>query len=136
MSSARVLDQLEVIHTYSRADAIADGVLLDVTELAAEQGIRYPVAIATHAWDAAVAWDPAHGAMQDETGRQWDVLTMAAMALRRARRLGLTGLQIFTVYVVPNRPGADEPEPVNLGISVGPGDNYEPVLTITGPADL
>src|SRR5690606_17137738 len=113
-----------------------DGVLHDVTELAAEQGIRYPVAIATHAWDAAVAWDPAHGAMQDETGRQWDVLTMAAMALRRARRLGLTGLQIFTVYVVPNRPGADEPEPVNLGISVGPGDNYEPVLTITGPADL
>lgn len=135
MSSARVIDQLEVIHVYSRANAIADGVLHDVTELAAEQGIRYPVAIATHAWDAAVAWDAANGAMQDETGRQWDVLTMAAVALRRARRLRLTGLQEFTVYVVPNRRDAEEPEPVTLGISVGPGDNYEPVLTITAPAD-
>ncbi len=74
--------------------------------------------------------------MQDETGRQWDVLTMAAVALRRASRLRLTGLQEFTVYVVPNRLGADEPEPVTLGISVGPGDNYEPALTITSSADL
>lgn len=136
MSSARAIDQLEVIHAYSRADAIADGVLHDVTELAAQQGMRYPVAIATHAWDAAVAWDEAHGAMQDETGRQWDVLTMAAVALRRASRLRLTGPQMFTVYVVPNRPGAEEPEPVTLGISVGPGDNHEPVLTITASADL
>jgi hypothetical protein len=75
----------EVISAYSRANAIADGVLHDVTALAAEQGIRYPVAIAAHAWAAAVAWD--HGAMQDETGRQWDVLTMAAHALRRAKLL-------------------------------------------------
>lgn len=124
----------EVISAYSRADAIADGVLHDVTALAAERGIRYPLAIAAHAWAAAVAWD--HGAMQDETGRQWDVLTMAAHALRRAKLLKLSGLQEFTVYVVPNRRGAEEPEPVTLGIDVGPGDNFEPVLTITAPADL
>lgn len=47
MSSAGAIDQLEVIHAYIRADAIADGVLHDVTELAAQQGMRYPVAIAT-----------------------------------------------------------------------------------------
>lgn len=124
----------DVISAYSRANAIEDGVLHDVTKLATEQGIRYPVAIAAHAWAAAVAWD--HGAMQDETGRQWDVLTMAAHALRRARILRLSGRQEFTVYVVPNRPGAEDPEPVTLGIDVGPGDNFEPVLTITAPADL
>ncbi|WP_458683597.1 DUF6573 family protein [Prescottella equi] len=124
----------EIIHAYSRADAIADGVLHDVTELAREQGILHPVAIAAHAWSDAVAWD--HGPMQDETGRVWDVLTMAAHALRRAKRLRLEGLQLFTVYAVPNRADAEEPEPVNLGISIGPGDNYEPVLTITAAADL
>lgn len=125
----------EIIHAYSRADAIADGVLHDVTELATEQGILYPVAIASHAWNAAVAWDEDHGSMQDETGRLWDVLTMAAHALRRAKRQRLNGLQLFTVYVVPNRPDAEDPEPVALGISVGPGDHLEPVLTITAAAD-
>ncbi|CAG7637016.1 DUF6573 family protein [Rhodococcus opacus] len=135
MSTAPTTADFEVIKAYSRADAITDGVLHDVTELAAQQGILYPVSIATHAWDVAVAWDDANGAMQDETGRQWDVLTMAAHALRRAKRLRLLGMQEFTVYAVPNRPGAEEPEPVTLGIAVGPGDNLEPVLTITAPAD-
>ncbi|MDH6283961.1 DUF6573 family protein [Prescottella agglutinans] len=124
-----------VIHAYSRADAFADGTLRDVTELASEQGVLYPVAVASHAWAAAVAWDETNGALQDETGRLWDVLTMAAYALRRAKRLGLRGLQEFTVYTVPNRPGAEDPEPVALGISVGPGDTGEPVLTITAAAD-
>ena len=125
----------EIIHAYSRADAIADGVLHDVTKLAREQGILYPVAVASHAWANAVAWDEANGALQDETGRLWDVLISAAHGLRRAKRLNLQGLQEFTVYAVPNRPGAEDPEPVALGISVGPGDIGEPVLTITAAAD-
>ncbi|MCQ4122782.1 DUF6573 family protein [Rhodococcus tibetensis] len=123
------------INEYSRADAIADGTLHDVTAIAREQGILFPVAVAAHAWADAVAWGDNHGAMQDETGRLWDVLSIAAYALRKARRLGLTGLQPFTVYVVPNSAGAQEPEPVALGIEVGPGDLGEPVLTITSAAD-
>jgi hypothetical protein len=35
----------ELIHRYSRADAIRDGVLIDVSETARAAGIRYPVAL-------------------------------------------------------------------------------------------
>src|SRR3990172_13277670 len=34
-----------VIYSYSRADAINDGVLVDVSTLAKEAGIKYPVAV-------------------------------------------------------------------------------------------
>src|SRR5262245_38473202 len=35
----------DLIHRYSRADALRDGVLIDVSETAREAGIRWPVAI-------------------------------------------------------------------------------------------
>jgi hypothetical protein len=44
-----------VIHQYSRADALADGVLIDATELAREAGFRYPVALTSAAWHECVA---------------------------------------------------------------------------------
>jgi len=34
-----------VIHTYTRAQAIEDGVLIDVSEMAREAGFRWPVAV-------------------------------------------------------------------------------------------
>jgi hypothetical protein len=35
----------ELIHSYSRRQAIADGVLIDVTPTAREAGIKFPVAL-------------------------------------------------------------------------------------------
>jgi len=35
----------EVIHAYTRADAIADGAIVDVSAAAREAGIRHPVAL-------------------------------------------------------------------------------------------
>jgi hypothetical protein len=40
-----MFDHTDVIHRYTRADAIRDGVLIDVTAVAREAGLRYPVAI-------------------------------------------------------------------------------------------
>jgi len=41
----------EVISTYTRAEAQDDGVLIDVTEIAKEAGIVYPVAISQGLWE-------------------------------------------------------------------------------------
>ena len=46
----------EVIYAYTRAEAIADGVLIDVTETAKEVGFRLPVALTAAAWADCVAW--------------------------------------------------------------------------------
>ncbi|BBL79292.1 hypothetical protein RxyAA322_11460 [Rubrobacter xylanophilus] len=40
----------EPIHTYTRAEALADGVLVDVTETAREAGFRVLVALTRGIW--------------------------------------------------------------------------------------
>jgi hypothetical protein len=40
-----MFDERDLIHSYSRAQAIADGVLIDVSATAREAGIRCPVAL-------------------------------------------------------------------------------------------
>ena len=45
-----------VVHTYTRAEALADGVLVDAGLLAKEAGFRWPVALTAAAWADSVAW--------------------------------------------------------------------------------
>ncbi|MFE3280621.1 DUF6573 family protein [Nocardia sp. NPDC059239] len=122
----------EIIHTYSRAQAIADGVLHDVSELAREAGFRHPVAIAEHAWAAAVAWDDDGKHGQSITGRTWDVLTMAMLAARLNRNASEVK---FDVLRLVNGSTDTRPKPVTLYLHCGPGDTPDPVLTIMAPRD-
>lgn len=123
-------DDAEVIHTYTRAQALADGALIDVTETAHEAGFRWPVALTAAAWADAVAWDEDHGAHQDVSGRLWDVLTMARLATQRGGRGDRASFQVLRV---PNTPRATRPTLTTLHLLCGPGDTGEPVLTITCP---
>ena len=47
----------EVIFTYTRAQAIEDGVLVDVTKEAKEYGFRFPVAVTNRLWEDCISWD-------------------------------------------------------------------------------
>ena len=61
----------EVISTYSRAQAIEDGVLVDAGEMATEVGFRIPVALTAAAWSDCVVWshaDSEHQVHQDQSG--------------------------------------------------------------------
>ena len=40
-----LFDEAGLIHRYTRAEAIADGVLVDVSALAKEAGFKYPMAL-------------------------------------------------------------------------------------------
>jgi hypothetical protein len=65
--------------TEKRADAIRDGVLIDVSAAARDAGFQYPVALTAAAWSRCVAVPP--GVLgQDEAGRLWDELTMLRVA--------------------------------------------------------
>ncbi len=46
-----MFDKADLIHRYSRADAIRDRVLIDVSAIAREAGIRYPVALTRAVWE-------------------------------------------------------------------------------------
>jgi hypothetical protein len=57
--NSATFDQDNLIHGYSRAEAIADGLLIDVSATAREAGIRYPVALTQAVWERCVAVPPA-----------------------------------------------------------------------------
>ncbi|MGW4275758.1 DUF6573 family protein [Streptomyces seoulensis] len=88
MRSVPLADPDDIIHAYTRARALADGVLVAAdAELAREAGFRVPVALTSAVWEGCVAWnegDSERQTPQDERGRLWDVLTMARHAIRRS----------------------------------------------------
>ncbi|MEV6071971.1 DUF6573 family protein [Nocardia sp. NPDC052001] len=133
-----MFENAEIIHSYTRAQAIADEVLHDYTALASEMGFRCSFAIAHHAWVEAVRWDESdtrHG--QSETGRAWDVITCAHFAIasaKHAKKAHVDRLE-FTVYRIVRDSDDPTPRPITLVIHLGPGDNGEPVFTVMAPAD-
>jgi hypothetical protein len=126
------MDRLPIIHSYTRADAIADGVLIDVTNEAREAGFKVPVALTTEVWNDCVTWtteDSKRQVLQDEAGRLWDVLWMAFVAARRANGERIS----FQLYRVPRGGRGCLPRLTTLQLHIGPGDELEPVITILLP---
>ena len=123
------LREAEVIYTYTRAQALADGVLIDVTAMAKEAGFRCPAAItaALHAELNPNQRERSCGQSYD--GRLWDVLFMAQMAARRAIWDSQTAFCV-NLAVCPGKRSCQRTRLLNLWLVIGPGDEYEPVITI------
>jgi hypothetical protein len=68
----------DLIHAYTRADALRDGVLIDVSAVAREAGIRYPVALTRTVYERCLRVPPGVPC-QDESGRLWDVLSSSPL---------------------------------------------------------
>lgn len=126
-----MFEQGDVIHTFSRADALKDGVLVDAGAMSREAGFKVPVALTARVWATCVGWSPDEKAPQDESGRLWDVIWMASIAARAAARRGQAGRVAFVVHVVPR--GGRRPRLTRLVLVLGPGDQGECVATITTP---
>ena len=77
--------EADLIHVYTRADAIRDGVLVELEpELCHEAGFRCPVDVTASVWGIIEPNEQERGDGQDLTGRTWDVLNLARFTLRRA----------------------------------------------------
>jgi len=72
-----------VIYAYSRSQAVADGVQVDVTKTAQEAGIKFPMFLTRAVFDNYVAVPP-DVTGQDEAGRLWDLVWMARFAILRS----------------------------------------------------
>ena len=125
-----------VISTYTRAQAIEDGVLVDVGSTAQEAGFKWPVALTVGAWADCVAWtedDSRQQVYQDESGRLWDLVFMASHAIRSSKDSG--DRLLFQLYRVPRDGHSTDAVLVTLKLIVGPGDAGEPVITILLPQE-
>ena len=125
-----------VVFAYSRAQAIEDGMLVDVTETAREAGFRIPVALSRSVWDRLVALPEGYQGFQDEAGRLWDVLWMArhyALGASNSDRVKMCVLvrDIRKDLCDSNRP----PRKHFPIVAIGSGDRGEAVVTVMFPED-
>jgi hypothetical protein len=127
----------EPIHAYSRAQALADGVLVDVTREASPAemagGFSVPVAVTVALWATIEAIPASLAGIADVRGRLHDVLWMAACAARRAGLHRNGGSSAFRVHL-PVSSSARQLQ--DLFVHLGPGDAGELVATIGHPEDF
>ncbi len=117
-------EDAEMISVYTRADAIRDGVLIDVSETAQEAGFRWPVAVTAGVWALIQDIPPRFQGFQDVAGRLWDVLWMARLAVRQGQ-----GTEKLYRLILHN----GRYTYATLRLVSGPGDDMEPVITIMLP---
>lgn len=122
----------EPIHTYSRADALEDGVLVDVSQTAKEAGFVFPVAVTAGVWADVNDIPEAKQGIQDVDGRLWDLLFSAAQRCKAVHELPCSGkrsdeedgLPFDLIMHVGSAPY------YHAKVHLGPGDEMEPVITI------
>ena len=120
--------ETNLIFSYTRAQAIDDGVLVDASRMAREAGIRYPVAVTENAWQTYIVPDEVSKTQgQSEEGRLWDLL----MVFRKAARNSAGDIRHFSVLFLMGRK-------LRFGTFkavCGPGDDAAPVITIMLPEE-
>ena len=120
----------EPIYAYTRAEALADGVLFDVTETAHEAGFKVPVALTAQVWtDINDLSGRYASAGQSPEGRLWDLLFMAAHAARRRENRNTSAF----VYALIMPVGAGNN--YRAKCHIGPGDEGQAVVTIMRPEE-
>src|SRR5664279_2727097 len=73
-----------VLYAYPRSQAVADGLQVEVSKVAEEAGIRFPVFLTRAVYDRFVSV-PTGVTGQDEAGRLWDLVWMLRFAIRKAQ---------------------------------------------------
>jgi hypothetical protein len=120
----------EVISSYSRAQAIDDGVLVDLSAVAPEvcgQHFKVPVACTAEVWGIIDRAVKNRKRCNDLNGVVHDMLWMSKVMKRdvdpttRIFRVKITGAGRRSVY--------------DFKMVCGPGDNAEPVMTIMLPEE-
>jgi len=120
-----------------RAEAITNGLLIDVTVIAVEAGFMIPVALTRAAWDEMVAWteqDSRRQIAQDMASRLWNVLWVLRCHSQVKRDKPIYELP-FEVHSLPRDMKSRRPQATWLKAVIQPGDAGEAVITIMLPRE-
>jgi hypothetical protein len=108
-----------------RAQALREGILVDVSQTAQEAGFVFPVAVTKNLWEDLNAIPEAYS-HEDVIGRLWDVLMVAKLAVRQSSPEG--GQVSFRVILHVGKTSA-----YTVRLICHPGDDLEPVITLSNP---
>jgi hypothetical protein len=120
----------DLIHCYTRREAIEDGTLIDVTPTAREAGFVIPVALTAAVWERCVRV-PAGVPFQDESARLWDLLFMLAYDILSNGGKYITSMPFC--LRVRNDSGDGDPPKVEMKAVCGPDDDGSLCLTVMLP---
>jgi hypothetical protein len=121
---ANLFDEFQVVYSYSRKQAVEDGIQIDVSSIAKEAGFKFPVFVTRGVWEKYILV-PDGITDQDEAGRLWDVLWMLKFQARRSEGSTIR----FQLHVRNEEAG--EPTLVTLKSICGPRDIDDPSPAIT-----
>lgn len=123
----------DIISSYSRAEAIRDGVLVPVpADLMADAGIVFPVCLTDSVYSGYI--NPSNLADlpgQSVEGRMWDLLWMLRVSIKAGDG---RGDRMSYSVLFQMEPGKEQVS-VDLISACGPGDQGEPVITIMLPGE-
>lgn len=119
------MEDMNLIYSYSRKEALEDGVLIDVSEIAKEAGFIIPTAVTSNLYETYVKpSDAVNQCGQSIEGRLWDILHLLRLSIKDIEPD--TSILFFHVnFLMQN--GIKR---VKLKSVIAGGDNGEPVLTI------
>lgn len=118
----------DVIHTYSRQQAIEDGTLVEIPRsILAEFGIRFHTALTRAVWNKYVTVPAVLTGIQDETGRLADILVMFHLAAKHARP---DSTQLMFQVVVKQDATEQPASEITLKAIVDAGDDGKGAITI------
>ena len=119
-----------VIYTYTRAQAIEDGVLIDITAEAKAHGFKVHTVVTDNLYRQYVEVPTGLDTEgQSRDGRLHDLLTLALFAARSSKGTDRVYFKV-SFLMEPGRL-----EEANTIAHIGPGDHGEPVLTLMLPED-
>lgn len=120
--------ELNSAYTFSRARAIEDGVLIDVSKHAKDIGIRYPTALSAELWAESIAtpFDNETEEESTEDSRVKNLLEAAILQLEGTRnKCGRFSYRVTR--------SVSESRELDLMVAISPGDDGREVLTVMFP---
>lgn len=130
------MKDMPVIDKVSRKDLIEEGSLIVVDdELLKEVGIKFPAAVTSGA-NALLEDMPEYESFE---GRAYDMLYMFVQAVKGTIQSKTTstslGEEMKYEFILNDATFDGEPKEVTIKTIIGPGDNFEPVLTFMLPEE-
>jgi DNA repair protein RadC len=131
-----IQDDDDLIYAYTRSQALADCVLVDVSTMAKEAGFRFPTAITADLHTRITPNEYEKALSQSYDGRLWDVVFLASYAARQAGMADRANFDVGLFEADNAPPNLTHNQILSLWVVVGPGDNWEPVITIGFPENF
>jgi hypothetical protein len=125
-----------VISAYSRAQAIEDGILVDVTNMAKAVGIKWHVAVTSSVWSDFIEWtddDRRRQGLQDTEGRLWHIVFTLHLAMKKADKHA--DVIFFELDILPRDGVSYRVKRIKLKAVVSAGDHFEAIITIILPEE-